>query len=238
MTGSAASRVVLVTGASRGIGRAIALQLAREGACVIGCARDGQALTEDFRAQGGGLQAIGCDVSDEPSVEAMFADIAARHGRLDALVNNAGVFERAPITELTCEQFDRVMGVNVRGVFLCCRAAFRLMSRQQPAGGDIVNVSSLSGIPRVEKFAGTSAYVASKYAVAGLTEQLAVEGRPLGIRVKAISPGAVDTEMLAHAGIGLRAGMTPPQLARIVSFLLSDDGRLLSGSNLEIFSNA
>ena len=232
------ARVALVTGASRGIGLAVAARLARDGYTVVGCARDLAAQRAAFASLPGGgrLEARAADVADEASVSALFASIDRDFGRLDALVNNAGVFDRAPVVELSAERFDRVMTVNVRGVFLCCREAFRRMSAQ-PGGGDIVNVSSLAGVPGVEKFVGTSAYVASKYAVAGLTEQLAAEGRPLGVRVKAVSPGAVATELLTQADNGLQPGMTPPQLAAIIAFLLSDEGRPLGGSNLEIFSN-
>ena len=249
-----AARVALVTGASRGIGLAVATRLARDGYTVVGCARDLSAQRAAFAslpgepglagrppsdgaALAGRLHARAVDVADEASVGALFASIDRDFGRLDAVVNNAGVFDRAPVVELSAERFDRVMAVNVRGVFLCCREAFRRMSAQ-PGGGDIVNVSSLAGVPGVEKFVGTSAYVASKYAVAGLTEQLAAEGRPLGVRVKAVSPGAVATELLAGAHHDLKAGMTPSQLAAIIAFLLSDEGRPLGGSNVPIFSNA
>lgn len=248
------AKVALVTGASRGIGLAVAARLARDGYTVVGCARDldaqrrafaslvdGAALASrpgvDGAALASRLHAREADVADEASVAALFASIDRDLGRIDALVNNAGLFDRAPVVELSAERFDRVMAVNVRGVFLCSREAFRRMGGR-PGGGDIVNVSSLAGVPGVEKFVGTSAYVASKYAVAGLTEQLAAEGRPLGVRVKAVSPGAVATELLAGAHHDLKAGMTPDQLAAIIAFLLSDEGRPLGGSNLPIFSNA
>jgi NAD(P)-dependent dehydrogenase (short-subunit alcohol dehydrogenase family) len=104
--------------------------------------------------------------------------------------------------------------------------------------GVIINISSLSGFPNVEKFPGLSAYNVSKYAVAGLSEILAVEGQPHHIRVLAVSPGAVDTEMLRQAGHDLKPGMTPEDLAKILFFLASDDARHLSGVNIPIFSNA
>lgn len=235
------SKVVLITGASRGIGHALFHHLAAANYRVIGCARDASRLREDIAklTQERGpvhLRAVDCDVADEDSVDAIFTQIHRDFGRIDALINNAGVFEKAPISEMSAAQFDRVMAVNVRGVFLCSRAAFRLMQLQED-GGDIINVSSLAGVKGVEKFVGTSAYVASKYAVAGLTEQLAAEGKPLNIRVKAVSPGAVDTELLVTSETGLKAGMSAIQLARIIAFLLTDDARPLSGSNIEIFSN-
>jgi NAD(P)-dependent dehydrogenase (short-subunit alcohol dehydrogenase family) len=128
-----------------------------------------------------------------------------------------------------------VLGVNLRGVFLCCREAFRAMIPR--GGGVIINLSSLSGVKGVEKFPGLSAYNVSKYGVAGLTEILAVEGKPHHIRVIAVSPGAVDTEMLRAAAPHLTPDMTPDNLARILLFLVGDDARPLSGTNLEIFSN-
>lgn len=235
------NKVILITGASRGIGRALFHHLALAGYCVIGCARDVTCLQGDIKkfAQERGLdqlRAITADVADEASVESLFFQIDQGFGRLDGLINNAGIFVKDPITEMSVESFDRVMAVNVRGVFLCSRAAFHRM-QHQPDGGDIINVSSLAGVKGVEKFIGTSAYVASKYAVAGLTEQLAVEGKPLGIRVKAVSPGAVETELLAASETGLKSGMSAIQLARIIAFLLTEEAHPLSGSNLEIFSN-
>ena len=131
--------------------------------------------------------------------------------------------------------WDHVLAVNLRGTFLCCRAAFQAMIPLD--GGVIVNLSSLSGVRGVEKFPGLSAYNTSKFGVAGLSEILAVEGRPHNIRVIAVSPGAVDTEMLRAAAPHLKASMTPEELARIIAFLVGPDARPLSGTNLEIFSN-
>jgi NAD(P)-dependent dehydrogenase (short-subunit alcohol dehydrogenase family) len=131
--------------------------------------------------------------------------------------------------------WDHVLGVNLRGVFLCSREAFRQMIPR--AGGVIINLSSLSGVPGVEKFPGLSAYNVSKYGVAGLSEIMAIEGRPHHIRVVAVSPGAVDTEMLRAAAPHLTPGMTPEELARILLFLAGPDARPITGTNLEILSN-
>jgi NAD(P)-dependent dehydrogenase (short-subunit alcohol dehydrogenase family) len=131
--------------------------------------------------------------------------------------------------------WDHVLGVNLRGVFLCCREAFRQMIPH--GGGVIVNLSSLSGVPDVEKFPGLSAYNVSKYGVAGLSEILAIEGRPHHIRVVAVSPGAVDTEMLRAAAPHLTPDMTPDELANILLFLVGPDARPLTGTNLHIYSN-
>lgn len=232
-------RVAIVTGASKGIGLSIARRLARDGFVVTGCARNASELSRAFadtpEPARGRLFAEGCDVADEAQVEALFERVATRHGRLDALVNNAGIIELSPLDEMSVESFDRVMAVNVRGVFLCTRAAFRLMKGE---GGDIVNISSLAGVRNVEKFPRTASYVASKHAVAGLTEVMAVEGKPHGIRVKAVSPGAVPTELLLAANPGMKATITADDLAAVVAFLLGPEARGLSGSNLEIFSNA
>jgi len=158
------------------------------------------------------------------------------YGRVDILVNCAGIVLVRPFVDMDAETWDRVIAVNLRGTFLCCRQAFRVMMAQQ--SGVIINLSSLSGVRGVEKFPGLSAYNVSKAGVASLTEILAVEGKPFHIRVCAVSPGAVDTEMLRQAAPHLKAGMTPDDLAEILLFLADDSGRMLSGSNIEIFSNA
>lgn len=234
---SLAGKVAIVTGASRGIGRAIAALFAAEGAAVVLAARDTERLEENARAitqTGGRALAIAVDVADEASVAALFARTAEVYGPVDLLINAAGAFARAPFAEMPAATWDAVLNVNLRGTFLCCREAFRLMP---PRGGVIVNFSSLSGVPKVEKFPGNSAYVTSKFGVAGLSEALALEGRALGIRVVAVSPGAVDTEMLRAAAPHLKAGMTPEQMARIVLFLVGPDATPLHGTNLEIYSN-
>lgn len=234
-----AGKVAIITGASRGIGRATAAHFAALGAAVTLAARDTAALEANARAieaAGGRALAQPSDVSDERSVEQLFARTVAAFGRVDIVVNSAGAIANVPFPEMEAATWDRVIGVNLRGTFLCCRAAFRQMILQ--GGGVIINLSSLSGVKGVEKFPGLSAYNSSKFGVAGLTEILAVEGRSHGIRVLAVSPGAVDTEMLREAAPHLKAGMTPEEMARILAWLAGPDARPLSGTNLEIFSNA
>jgi NAD(P)-dependent dehydrogenase (short-subunit alcohol dehydrogenase family) len=232
------NRVVIITGAGRGVGRATALRFARAGARLALFSRTAPSLLETVeeltRAELHALPVVG-DVSQEQDVQQLFAKTLETFGRVDILVNCAGIVAVKPFVDMDSETWDRVIAVNLRGTFLCCREAFKVMAQQQQ--GVIVNISSLSGVKGVEKFPGLSAYNVSKSGVAGLTEILAVEGRPHNIRVCAVSPGAVDTEMLRQAAPHLKAGMTSDDLAEILLFLADDSGRMLSGSNLEIFSN-
>jgi NAD(P)-dependent dehydrogenase (short-subunit alcohol dehydrogenase family) len=232
-------RVAIITGAGRGVGRATALRFAREGARVVLFSRTPAPLNDlaaDLAHQGYPFLAVVGDVSREEDVQALFQQAMQAFGRVDILVNCAGVVAVQPFAEMDASTWDHVLGVNLRGTFLCCREAFRIMAGQR--SGVIVNLSSLSGVKGVEKFPGLSAYNVSKAGVASLTEILAVEGKPYNIRVCAVSPGAVDTEMLKQAAPHLKAGMTPEDLAEILHFLVDESGRMLSGTNLEIFSNA
>jgi NAD(P)-dependent dehydrogenase (short-subunit alcohol dehydrogenase family) len=230
--------VALITGGGRGVGRAAAERFAAGGYHVVVCARtasDVQQTAQQIINQGGSVLGIKCDVSSASDVAALFDSTLEHFGRLDVLVNAAAILVKRAFADMSIKEWDQVMGVNLRGTVLCCQHAFRIMMRQ--GGGTIINISSLSGFPNIEKFPGLSAYNVSKYAVAGLSEILAVEGRPHHIRVLAVSPGAVDTEMLRQAGHDLKAGMTPEQFARILFFLASDDAQPLSGVNIPIFSN-
>lgn len=232
-------RVAIITGAGRGVGRATALRFAREGARVVLFSRTlaflDEVAAEIAREGYPGIHLRG-DVSHEEDVQALFQLGMQTYGRVDILVNCAGIVASRPFVEMDVATWDQVLGVNLRGTFLCCLEAFRIMASQH--SGVIINLSSLSGVRGVEKFPGLSAYNVSKAGVASLTEILAVEGKPYNIRVCAVSPGAVDTEMLRQAAPHLKAGMTPDDLAEILLFLADDSGRMLSGTNLEIFSNA
>jgi NAD(P)-dependent dehydrogenase (short-subunit alcohol dehydrogenase family) len=230
-------KVAIVTGGGRGIGRATAELLARAGAQVVTCARS-QSELDAVTAATPGIRALAGDVANEAFVERLVGSTVAELGRLDILVNNAAVLGRREFLDLEPALWDEVMAVNLRGAYLCCRAAFRQMSRQQPAGGSIVNISSLSGVRGPEKFPGLAAYNVSKAGVLALTDILAVEGKPHGIRVNAVSPGAVDTAMLKQAGHGLQALASPADVARTIAFLVSDLSRPATGANVEILSNA
>ncbi len=238
-SGDLTGKVALITGASRGIGRAAAIRFAQAGAAVALAARDVAALNRavaEIQDAGGVALACPCDVANEESVIQLFRRVSRELGPVDILINSAGAVAQARFEDLDAATWDHVLGVNLRGVFLCCREAFRSMIPR--GGGIIINLSSLSGVKGVEKFPGLSAYNVSKYGVAGLTEILAVEGKPHHIRVMAVSPGAVDTEMLRAAAPHLKPDMTPEELARILLFLAGSDARPLSGSNIEIYSNS
>jgi len=232
-------RIAVITGASQGIGAATAVALAAAGAHVILLARSTDLLATvaaGITTSGGTALALTTDISDPAQVTAAFEQVATQFGAVDILVNAAGLVANMPFIDMDLTTWERVQATNVRGTMLCAQAAFRQMVGH--SGGTILNFSSLSGVKNVEKFPGLSAYVTSKFAVAGLTEALALEGKPHGIRVIAVSPGAVDTPMLRAAAPQLRAGMTPEDMAAIVLFLVSDAGRFLAGSNIEIFSNS
>jgi NAD(P)-dependent dehydrogenase (short-subunit alcohol dehydrogenase family) len=228
------SRVSVVTGAGRGIGRAIALRLAADGFTVLAAARTA-AQVEATATAAPGVVPVVADVSVETDVERLAATAAAQ-GELRVWVNNAAVADRVAFPDLDPPTWDRVLGVNLRGAYLGCRAAWRLMA--SAGGGVVVNIASLSGVANVEKFPGLAAYDVSKAGLVALTEALAVEGRPHGIRCVALSPGAVDTEMLRRAAPHLRPGITPEHVAAIVAWLVRDDAAPLTGANIPLFSNA
>lgn len=225
-------RVAVVTGASRGIGRATAAALADAGARVVLASSDGDAV----RAAAGDVGGTGvrCDVADEAAVERLFAEADALGGA-EVLVCAAGVLTKAPFDETSTGDWRRTLDVNLTGTFLCCRRAFASMRRA--GGGRIVTISSLSGVYATEKFPGLVAYNVSKYGVVGLTEGIAVEGREHGISAICISPGAVDTQMLRDANPDLRPGLGPHDVGRLIVALLDDAVAPASGANIPLFSN-
>jgi len=187
-------KTVLVTGAGRGIGRATALAFASEG-CKVACvARSGDQVEQTVelvhKAGGEGLALIG-DVADEHSVADFMSAAVCHLGDIDVLVNNAGVFAVKPLAETTVEDWDLTMGVNARGVFLCIKAVLPgMISRRE---GCIVNIASMASL---KPYPNQGAYVASKHAVLGLSKVLADEMRPHGVRVTAICPGGVNTDLV------------------------------------------
>ncbi len=202
-------RVAVVTGGSGGVGAAVVRELERRGWEVVSWSRRG-----------------GVDAADEEDVERAAAGLA----RWDALVNNAAVLIPRLVSEMSAAEWDEMVRAGLRSAFLCSRAAFRRMARDSA----IVNVSSLSGVAGAEKFPRMAAYVAAKSGLAGLTEALAVEGRPLGIRVNAVSPGAIAAPMLALSGAPREPALRPEEVARVIAWLASPESAPLSGANLRL----
>jgi 3-oxoacyl-[acyl-carrier protein] reductase len=189
-----AGKVAVVTGSSSGIGKAIALRFGEEGAKVVVAARR-KALSEETAnqicRQGGEACVIQTDISHESQVQMLYDKAVQQYGRVDIAVNNAGVFGGRRIAETTTQAFDEVMNVNLRGMFFCCRAAFKHMKAH--GGGIIINMSSVAG---VQAWTGTGIYSASKHGVMALTKTLADEGRPLNIKACAICPGGVADDLV------------------------------------------
>jgi NAD(P)-dependent dehydrogenase (short-subunit alcohol dehydrogenase family) len=192
-------KVALITGAGRGIGRAIALAFAREGAALVLTARSVEqlAFVAEETAALSEAQVIvqAADITDERQVDELFARITAEFGRLDLLVNNAGAFDGGPLDELSAEAWDRVLNTNLRGPFLCTRAALRLM---KPAkSGRIINIGSIAG---QRSRPNSAAYTASKHGLWGLTQATALEGREYGVTCGALHPGNVAVERRQASG--------------------------------------
>jgi NAD(P)-dependent dehydrogenase (short-subunit alcohol dehydrogenase family) len=196
---TANGKIALVTGAGSGIGRATALALLQEGYAVVLAGRHAEALEQTQAAAGPNARralAVAADVSDEESVASLFARTRETFGRLDVLFNNAGTGAPAvPLEELTVEQWRLVIDVNLTGVFLCTRAAFRLMKEQTPRGGRIINNGSISAhTPRPN----SAPYTATKHAIAGLTKSTSLDGRRYDIACGQIDIGNAATEMTAR----------------------------------------
>jgi 3-oxoacyl-[acyl-carrier protein] reductase len=243
-----AGRVAIVTGGARAIGRQIAETLAARGAAVVSLdllpADDTVAAIE---ARGGVATAITADVTDEAAVESALAQVLAAHGRVDVLVNNAGLFagiERRPFWEIELDEWERVLGVNVRSVFLCSKAVAAPM--RTAGSGRIVNIAS-----NVVTFgmANLMHYVASKAAVIGITRSMARELGPAGIAVNAVAPGLVTTEIteqtvpeeyrrIVAQGQCLQEAILPSDIADAVAYLCGPAARMVTGQTLLVNGGA
>ena len=241
--------IALVTGASRGIGRATALELAREGYSVaVNYHHNVDAGTEVVNtivAAGGRAFAVQADISDEAQVLAMFARLDEENEPLTALVNNAGIlFTQSTVENLTAERINRVLATNVTGYFLCCREAVKRMShRHGGTGGAIVNVSSAAA--RLGAPGEYVDYAASKGAVDTLTTGLSLEVAAQGIRVNGVRPGFIYTEMHADGGepgrvdrvksvLPMQRGGQPEEVAQAIVWLLSEKASYVTGSFIEM----
>ena len=235
--GALAGRVALVTGASRGIGRAIARGLAGQGATVYLGARDEALLGEvvkEITAAGGKASSLLLDVSDRSSAQAAVEAIVEAQGRLDHLVNNAGVTRDNLMLRMKTEEWDAVLATNLTGAFLCTRAALRPMVKQRY--GRIVNVTSVVGLTGN---AGQANYAASKAGLIGFTKAVAREVASRSITVNAVAPGFIQTDMTAAMTAEARESMSggiplgrlgqPDDVAGVVAFLLSDAAAYITG---------
>ncbi len=209
-------KVALVTGSAHGIGKAIAIALAQRGANIVVADKDltgAQAVAKSIAGMGVESLAVSSDVTDEHQVENLFANTMERFGRVDVLVNNAGLFGPAPIDEMTTETWDRLIAVDLRGPFLCTRAAFRIMKKQ--GGGRIINIGSISA-QRVRS--NNAAYSVAKFGLVGLTHTTALEGRDYGINCGILHPGEVYHESRPRE-MQKQPSMTPEQLAAAAAYM-------------------
>ena len=238
-------KVVLITGAGRGIGKALALAFARAGARVA--VNDinpttGEATAQAISALGGAAAAWHADVAHKMAVQSMLIDIEDRWGRIDILINNAGVEPHRSIMQMDEWDWDRTIDVNLKGVFVCSQSAGRMMAQQ--GGGVIVNIASIAG--RAAWLRDRSAYVASKAGLIGFTKECAREFAGHNIRVNAVCPGVIITEMTAHlrqdeaqmqkwlADIPLGRLGEPEDVTGLVLFLCSDAARYITGQAIHV----
>ncbi len=234
-----AGKVAIVTGGSRGIGRATCLAFAREGAKVVVVGRNESScekVAAQIAADGGDAIAVRADVSSEADVAAMVSKATQRFGRIDILVNSAGVnLMYKTVAELTLDEWNRVIATNLTGTFLCCRAVIPVMTTQRY--GRIINISSIGGRRGA---AGRTPYRPTKAALINFTECLAGEVKKYGIDVNAVCPGPTNTDMLRDiAGGNVPPDAVPPEdIASVILYLASDESSAITGTAVDAFGAA
>ncbi len=240
------SKVALVTGATSGIGKAIALELSRQGASVvvnyIGPAADANHALAEIRSNGGSAIAVEADVSNSAQVSSMIQQTVAQFGQIDVLVNNAGIEQQTPFLEKPEAEWDRVIAVDLKGPFLCAQAAAREMARRGK-GGTIINISS---VHEEIGFPGYASYCAAKGGLRMLCRDLALELAPYHINVVNVAPGAIATPInlrtltdpekksALEREIPLGRIGTPEEVAKLVAYLASDDASYITGTTVFI----
>jgi NAD(P)-dependent dehydrogenase (short-subunit alcohol dehydrogenase family) len=235
MSNALQGKVAIITGGGRGIGASTAEVFVREGARVVIASRTENELRALASRLGENCFSVFVDVSSEFFVKNFFDLMIQKFGKLDLLVNNAAIsFMHSSFADLSFEDWNRAQNINLNGCFLCCREAFRKMSK----GGAIVNISSLAGISGPEKFKGFTAYSVSKYGVTGLTEALSAEAREKGLRINGIAPGAVNTDMLRASLPHIKTSAEPKDVAEIILSLCDDKMSLLNGAMIPVSTKA
>ena len=234
-------RVAIVTGASRGIGRAIALQFARQGAMVVAAARgeNARAVVDEIVASGGRAEAVGLDVTEPGAAEQLAATTLERHSRIDILVNNAGIARDQLLLRMKRDDWDAVLATNLTAAFALSQAVLKPMIRQR--GGRIISISSVVG---QSGNAGQANYAASKAGLIGFTKALALEVASRGITANVVAPGLIETDMTRAlteqardewaSKIPLRRLGTPADIASAVCFLASDEASYITGHVLAV----
>lgn len=237
------NKVVIITGARRGMGRSHALTLAKAGAKVVVSdisQEDCQKVVEEIEKKGGEALAVKCDVSKKEEVDEMVKKTVKKFGKVDILINNAGICQFKPFLELTEEEWDRTLDINLKGYFLCAQACAKEMAKQK--SGVIVNIASVAMGQQGIGFPDITHYCASKGGIAGMTEALAVELAPYNIRVNAISPGMIETPMIDSVKadpktmeamldrVPMHRVGKPEEVSKLVLFLASDESSYMTGS--------
>lgn len=240
-------KVALVTGARRGMGKSHALALAAQGAAVAVTdisLEECQQVANEIIAKGGKAAAFKLDVTNIGEIDSVFTEAVNKFGRLDMLVNNAGIYQPKPFLEMSEADWERTISINLKGEFFCAQRAAKEMAKN--GWGRIVNIASIASGGVGVGIAGGSHYTASKGGIIGMTETLAIELAPLGINVNAIAPGAIDTPMMATsemskeeidallAGIPLKRVGKPEEVSAAVVFLSSDEASYVTGSTVYV----
>jgi 3-oxoacyl-[acyl-carrier protein] reductase len=241
-TGKFENKVILITGASRGIGRTLAASFAEEGAQVIAnynrSEEDARSLEKDLKKKGYKIEVMRADIGSKEEIEKMMAEISEKYGRVDVLVNNAGLRRDVYLAMMSEEDWDQVQNVNLKGVYHTCKWVSRMMIGQR--GGKIINISSVSALKGV---AGQTNYSASKGGMISFTKSLALELAPYGIQVNAIAPGFIETDMVKDLEdkrpaflekIPLGRFGVPEDVSGGVLFLASEDSDYITGFVLAI----
>ncbi len=241
------NKVALITGARRGMGKAHALALAKQGAKVIVTDIDAgecQPVADEIKNTGGEAACFKLDVSNKKEVDQIFDEIMKKFGQLDILVNNAGIYFSKPALELTEEDWDKMIAINLKGQFLCAQRAAREMAKNK--WGRIINIASVASGQVGVGIAGGAHYTASKGGIIGMTETLAIEWAPLGITVNVIAPGAIDTPMVQAAQmpketmdamlkrVPLKRIGRPEEVSAAVVFLASDEASYITGATFYV----